>query len=51
MIVPAVVGTVIGLIQPTILGLAVRAAQVSVILGVVLVISILWRHIHPTAAF
>jgi hypothetical protein len=51
MIVLAVVGTMIGLTQPTILGFAVRAAQEKVILGVVLVINTLWRRTHPIAAF
>ena len=44
-------GTLFVLTQPTIVGLVVKITQATVIFAVLLVISILWRRIHPTAAF
>jgi len=51
MAVLAFAATWFALTQSSILGLLLKAMQVRSILAVVLVISVLWRRIHPTAAF
>ena len=43
--------TFFALTQPSILGLLVKMSQVRMILAALLLVSVLWRRIHPTAAF
>lgn len=46
----AIAATAFALTQPSILGLVIKVSQVRVIFAIVMVISIMWRRIHPDAA-
>ena len=45
------IATLFALTQPSIIGLIVKGSQMRSIIGIVMVIAVLWRRIHATAAF
>lgn len=47
----AAVSAVFALTQPTILGLITKAAQIRAVLAIILLVSVLWRRVHPDVAF
>ncbi len=44
-------GAAFALTQPSILGLVLKLIQVRAIIGIVLLVSVVWRRLHATAAF